>query len=340
MSEVIVRERYLKNGKKVYEYCFELAHEGGKRRRRTKSGFATKREARAAGRQALYEYENVGEVVVDNNISYSDFLDFWIENDCKNTCKEQTIKGYEKKIKLYIKPELGAYRIKSINKDNLQAFITDLYNDGFSVNTVTSIKGLLTKSFNFAVDRNYIPASPAVNLVIPKNKQPDRPTRFKQHIFLEKDQVDKIFERFPKGTSSFIPLKIAYHTGMRPGEVFGLIWDDIDFVNKTITVGVIETSGNSKESRIYFYNQNLEKTATLPLEYASLGSIFYNPVIYEDELYLIPQGKTNVKDEKKVLKIELKSGNQKIYEINQLAMNSICVNDNSNGHYDASHGWI
>ena len=101
--------------------------------------------------------------------------------------KEQTIKGYEKKIKLYIKPELGAYRIKSINKDNLQAFITDLYNDGFSVNTVTSIKGLLTKSFNFAVDRNYIPASPAVNLVIPKNKQPDRPTRFKQHIFLEKD---------------------------------------------------------------------------------------------------------------------------------------------------------
>ena len=104
------------------------------------------------------------------------------------------------------------------------------------MNTVTSIKGLLTKSFNFAVDRNYIPASPAVNLVIPKNKQPDRPTRFKQHIFLEKDQVDKIFERFPKGTSSFIPLKIAYHTGMRPGEVFGLIWDDIDFVNKTITV--------------------------------------------------------------------------------------------------------
>lgn len=236
MSEVIVRERYLKNGKKVYEYCFELAHEGGKRRRRTKSGFATKREARAAGRQALYEYENVGEVVVDNNISYSDFLDFWIENDCKNTCKEQTIKGYEKKIKLYIKPELGAYRIKSINKDNLQAFITDLYNDGFSVNTVTSSKGLLTKSFNFAVDRNYIPASPAVNLVIPKNKQPDRPTRFKQHFFLEKDQVDKIFERFPKGTSSFIPLKIAYHTGMRPGEVFGLIWDDIDFMNKTITV--------------------------------------------------------------------------------------------------------
>ena len=74
---------------------------------------------------------------------------------------------------------MGAYRIKSIKKDNLQTFITDLYNDGFSVNIVTSIKGLLTKSFNYEVVRNYIPASPAVNLVIPKNKQPDKTTRFK-----------------------------------------------------------------------------------------------------------------------------------------------------------------
>ena len=30
MSEVIVRERYLKNGKKVYEYCFELHMKGAK----------------------------------------------------------------------------------------------------------------------------------------------------------------------------------------------------------------------------------------------------------------------------------------------------------------------
>ena len=61
MSEVTVRERYFKNGKKVYEYCFELAHEGGKRRRRTKSGFATKREARAAGRQPL---ENLKTLII------------------------------------------------------------------------------------------------------------------------------------------------------------------------------------------------------------------------------------------------------------------------------------
>jgi integrase len=236
MSEIMVRERFLRSGKKVYEYSFEMASVDGKRKRKSKSGFASKRDARIAGRKALSEYENVGQVMVDRDISYADFLDLWMENDCKLTCKESTLYGYEKKIRLYLKPELGGYRVSSIDKKILQTFITDLYNDGFSINTIISIKGLLTKSFNYALENHYIMTSPANRLVIPQNMQPDKSTRRKEHIYLTKDNIDSLFERFPKGTSSFVPLQIAYHTGMRPGEVFGLVWDDIDFDNKVINV--------------------------------------------------------------------------------------------------------
>lgn len=218
MSEIMVRERFLRSGKKVYEYSFEMASVDGKRKRKSKSGFASKRDARIAGRKALSEYENVGQVMVDRDISYADFLDLWMENDCKLTCKESTLYGYEKKIRLYLKPELGGYRVSSIDKKILQTFITDLYNDGFSINTIISIKGLLTKSFNYALENHYIMTSPANKLVIPQNMQPDKPTRRKEHIYLTKDNIDSLFERFPKGTSSFVPLQIAYHTGMRPGD--------------------------------------------------------------------------------------------------------------------------
>ena len=54
-------------------------------------------DARIAGRKALSEYENVGQVMVDRDISYADFWDLWMENDCKLTCKESTLYGYEKK---------------------------------------------------------------------------------------------------------------------------------------------------------------------------------------------------------------------------------------------------
>lgn len=195
-----------------------MASVDGKRKHKSKSGFASKRDARIAGRKALSEYENVGQVMVDRDISYADFLDLWMENDCKLTCKESTLYGYEKKIRLYLKPELGGYRVSSIDKKILQTFITDLYNDGFSINTIISIKGLLTKSFNYALENHYIMTSPANRLVIPQNMQPDKPIRRKEHIYLTKDNIDSLFERFPKGTSSFVPLQIAYHTGMRPGD--------------------------------------------------------------------------------------------------------------------------
>ena len=146
----MVRERFLRSGKKVYEYSFEMASVDGKRKRKSKSGFASKMDARIAGRKELSEYENVGQIMVDR-----DFLDLWMENDCKLTCKESTLYGYEKKIRLYLKPELGGYRVSSIDKKILQIFITDLYNDGFSINTIISIKGLLTKSFNYALENHY-----------------------------------------------------------------------------------------------------------------------------------------------------------------------------------------
>jgi len=53
MSEIMVRERFLRSGKKVYEYSFEMASVDGKRKRKSKSGFASKRDARIAGRKAL-----------------------------------------------------------------------------------------------------------------------------------------------------------------------------------------------------------------------------------------------------------------------------------------------
>ena len=141
-------------------------------------------------------------------MSYSDFLDLWIEKDCKLTCKKTTIETYEKKIRLYLKPHIGSYRLKTITKDVLQDFITDMYNKGFSTNTIGTIKGLLTKSFNFALDRHYILSSPATRLVIPTKMQPDVKTQTKKHVYIPQDIIDKIFKRFPEGTSAYIPLMI------------------------------------------------------------------------------------------------------------------------------------
>lgn len=144
MSDLIVRPRMLKSGKMVYEYAFEIARIDGKRKRKTKSGFRTKREAKEAGKIELSLYEKCGQTTKDTNISVADFFDLWMEKDCGLTCKESTLDGYHKKIRLYIKPSIGEYYLKNITKDILQDFIKDMYDKGFSKNTIYKTKEKLS----------------------------------------------------------------------------------------------------------------------------------------------------------------------------------------------------
>lgn len=66
----------------------------------------------------------------------------------------------------------------------------------------------------------------------------------------------------------------------------------------------------------------------VPIKYATVGNIFYEPLIYNEKLYTISQGRSNSKDEKKVLEIDLENFKEQECKIEQLAMNSICVNEN------------
>lgn len=102
----------------------------------------------------------------------------------------------------------------------------------------------------------------------------------------------------------------------------------IGISTKDISVGIIETRGNIAKSRILFFNEEMNKIGELPLKYATVGCIFYTPLISENKLYIVPQGYAQKKDEKTVLEIALQDLNIKKYTIEQIAMNDIAVNQN------------
>lgn len=238
MADVLVKKRERKNDT-VWEYRFEVASVNGKRQWISKSGFGTKGEAKREGKQAQRLYEQTGVAVKPTDMSFSDFLDYWIEHQCKLLCKQVTIEGYEKKIRLYIKPALGKYRLRSIRKNNIQDFINKMYNDGFSRNTLTSIKGILSKCFDYALedDNGYITFNPCRNVTIPKpTSAPQTKTRYEPHVYIPSNMIDSIFNRFPIGQPTHIPLLLGFRCGLRLGEAYGCVWEDIDFEKKTLSV--------------------------------------------------------------------------------------------------------
>ena len=235
-AQLTIRKR--KHSKKgvTYEYRFETASIGGQRKWISKGGFDSEEIARIEGIKALNEYNTCGQVIAPSTMSFADFLEHWLVNDCAATLSEVTLLNYRKKIKNLIVPALGKYRINTIDRDKLQNLLITLHDNGYAKNTISSVKGILSKCFNYAYYSGYLTKTPAINLKIPKNENTSVPTRQAPHIYLNKEQISYIFERFPLGSSSYLPLMIGLHCGLRLGEAFALTWEDIDLYNKKISV--------------------------------------------------------------------------------------------------------
>lgn len=217
----------------VYEYNFDVAKIEGKRKRITKSGFKTKAEALKQGTIAYNEYLNTGRKFVSNEMSYSDFLDYWLDNHCKINLKYHTIEAYSNIVKTHLKPNLGFYKLSQITKPTLQNFLNKIYVEkAYSKNFLNNIRKVLKCSFNYAVDNEYVKVNSAANLKLPKY---DEPPKDVAHIFTT-EEINTILDRFKNNHCVYYAFLTAYCTGLRIAEVFALTWDDIDLNNKTITV--------------------------------------------------------------------------------------------------------
>lgn len=90
-----------------------------------------------------------------------------------------------------------------------------------------------------------------------------------------------------------------------------------------ILLGVVETTSQEYKSYIHWFNEDLELVEKQELEYAMLGSHFYNPVYEEDQVMLIPAGLGNKKDTKKVIGINTSDFSIEEYPFNNIALNDI-----------------
>lgn len=210
-----------------WEYRFDVAKVGGKRKQISKSGFKTKKECEKEALKALAYYQNGGLAVNYENISFSDLLDLWYETNLP-TWKMQTAKSYKIVMDARIKPVLGNFRVKSISPLAYQDFINKIYEEN-SPSYAKLIRAISTSALRYAVvPLGILTSSPSDYIKTPYYK----PKQGAKCVDL--DVLKKAYNEIEEPYS--FALIVALHTGMRIGEVFGLCWRDIDLKGKTIKV--------------------------------------------------------------------------------------------------------
>ena len=211
-------------------------------------------------------------------MSVSDYMDYWMREYVKINCKYNTIQAYTNIIEKHIKPALGMYKLKALTPSVLQEFINGKHLSGFSKNYIINIMTVLSGSIKAAVHPyKFIKQNPMAYVKMPKIEHNKHDTDRK---VLSSDEYTRIITRFNQGSSFFIPLQIAYHTGARAGEVCGLTWDRVDLEKKIITVNRITV----KRDKQWYFGTTKTKGSTREIPIGdSLAAILKKHKTYQKE---------------------------------------------------------
>lgn len=190
----------------------------GKRNRRTVYA-KTKSELLTKLRRLQHDMDR-GRLVDPVRMTVADFLDMWLAG-IKATVAPLTHAYYEKHVRVHLKPHIGDVRLDRINSlivKGLYAKLSDVEVSPASQNKIGTTLGV---ALAHAVEAGLIPHNPARDV-----KKPRAP-KFESIVWTAKQLVQ--FLGAVKNDRLYPLFVLAVDAGMRQGELFGLLWRDVDF---------------------------------------------------------------------------------------------------------------
>ena len=200
---------------------------------------------------SIERYRDV-ELTEDSRMTLGEWLDTWLEDYKEGTVRPSTLASYRQFIEAYIKPELGHKQISLITSHDVQRMYNRLKKNGrinedadgghvLSDATVNHIHTMLHGAMKDAVQAHIIPRNPTEGPTAPKpNYKPKR--------ILNEQELEAFMDIIRKDEVWYEFFYTELMTGLRRGEICGLMWKDFD--EKKGTLNVCRTL-HSKEMGVF-----------------------------------------------------------------------------------------
>ncbi len=225
---------------KTYTYVIDAGQDAfGKRRQVSKGGFATKREAHAAARDALVKVETEGRYDKPSKELLGGFLSRWLETRTVESVAPNTLALHRRFADAYVIPRIGGVQLRRVTPELLTTFYAELLANGrrnpkakdktLSRVTVAKVHVMLLAAFRDAVKWRAISTNPAQDASAPSGKSPVK-------LATWTDGQLRQFLRTVEGDRLEPAYVLLATTGMRRGEVLGLRWCDLDLPHARLSV--------------------------------------------------------------------------------------------------------
>ncbi|BES66090.1 site-specific integrase [Gottschalkiaceae bacterium SANA] len=197
----------------------------GKKLKKKKEGFKTRREAQT------YERKFLETAHANPNMTFEALVKIYME-DCKTRLKPTTYANKEYVINLKVLPYFKNMRINEIEPATIRKWQNKLLNheNNYSMTYLKTTNNQLSAIFNFAMKYYKLPTNPARISGSMGKKNSGRIAFWTKYEF---DQFMTSVEDSPIYKTIFT---LLFWTGMRIGETLALTLDDFDFREQTVSV--------------------------------------------------------------------------------------------------------
>lgn len=204
----------------------------GVHRRRVKVTGKTKTAVRER-LKVLQRQSDAGLPVAGGSLGFGEFLDQWLlhvlpaRSSVKST---NTIDNYRWAVEKHLRPTLGRKTLRNLSPEDVEAVLRSMANAGLARNTVMRVRSVAAMALKHAQRRDLVARNVAELAEMPANARP-----VGQGRSLTVEQAGQLLEA--AAGDRFGPyVTVGLMLGLRPGELCGLRWADIDTKERILTV--------------------------------------------------------------------------------------------------------
>lgn len=167
-------------------------------------------------------------LVEPSTLTVGQFLERWINDTVKPNRAPNTYVSYRRQVVNHITPRIGSLKLSKLAPMHVVRFTASMVEDAVGGCTRRYAFRVLNNAMNHARKHGLIASNPCTIA--------DSPTHKRADIFpFTIEEVNRILSEV-KGDRYEAMYVMAFTTGMRPSELYGLHWADVDFSAGTIFV--------------------------------------------------------------------------------------------------------
>ncbi|WP_258539479.1 site-specific integrase [Streptomyces ipomoeae] len=222
-----------------------IDHATGKRKQLTRT-FGTLKEAKAEYARITNRRQE-GTLAPPNKLTLNEWLDQWLAMKADDL-EETTIYNYRITLDR-VRGKLGNVRLQELTEEDVEGWMHWALKYGrvrggkagtpLGVTTVDMSLARLKDALNRAVTRRLVAVNVAQHVTIPRRARKEERKK-KEEVKPWNVQEIQTFVQGVKGERLYAPLMLSL-MGLRPAEVCGLRWEDVDLDNATITIANTRT---------------------------------------------------------------------------------------------------